>query len=140
MAKCPARLFDIRPLVEDVVFVLRQLIHKRVVEAKMIQNEIAEFLDASELSTTDVVHLARHEVARDVGQTGNEVVDVHENAVVAKIYIVGKAVQCAIGKKTHDAAIVVVVLAGSIGIEKSQTDNRIAEPLLEIHDPAISAS
>ena|SRR5437773_3829045 len=39
-----------------------------------------------------------------------------------------------ISKEAHDASVIVVVLPRTIGIKKSQANDRISEALLEIHD------
>ena len=54
--------------------------------------------------------------------------------MVSEVNVVGNAVESSICEKADNAPVIVVILAGSIGIEKPQPDHGSAESLLEIHD------
>ena len=100
----------------------------------MIQDEIAEFLDASEFLAADVVNLTRNKVVHDIGKRGDEIIDVHEDAVIPEINVVRNSMQRPICEKANNAAIVVVILAWSVCVEEPQANDRITKPLFEIHD------
>src|SRR5262249_16061484 len=88
----------------------------------------------AEFIAADVIHLARNKVIHDICQRGNEVVDIHKDAMVPEINVIRYTVKSSIRKQTNDAAVFVVILARPIAIEESQAKDRIAEALSEIHD------
>jgi hypothetical protein len=134
VAECVPGLFNVRLLVQHVVFVFRQVIHDRIIHPQRSQDEITQFLDAPEFLASNVVHLSRHEVIHYVSESGDEIIDIHEDAMVPEVYVVRQTVKRSIREQTHHAAIIVVVLSGTVGVEESQSNHRVSEPFLEIHD------
>src|SRR5262249_46036398 len=96
-------------------------------------NQVAQVLDAPELLAANVVDFARNEVVGDVRQGGNEIVDIHEDAVISEIDVVRQPVQRTIREQANDAAIVVVILSGTVCIEEAKTHHWNAESLLKVH-------
>src|SRR5262245_60718398 len=96
------RLRDVRSLVLHVVRLFRQVLDPPVVLAEIVEDQAAGSLDTRELTAADVEHLTRREVLAGVGQRGDEIVDVHKDALIALVDRVRQVVEGSVAEQAHD--------------------------------------
>src|SRR5271157_2078170 len=125
---------DVRPLILHIVLVFGQVSDVSVVATKIPENQIAQLSHTSEFFTSYVVHLTGNEIIDDVGQRRDEVVDKHENAMVAFVDLIRQSTQGPVNKQANYASIIVVVLSRTIGVEETQSHALVPIALLKVHD------
>src|SRR5437867_3792888 len=91
-------------------------------------------MDASELLTSNVIHLARLEVFADGSECWNKIIYVHKDTVIALVNLIRQAMQSAVDEQANHASVGMIIFAGSIRVEKAEAHAWIAIAFLKIHD------
>ena len=78
---------------------------------------LSRFFNRMEVSSADIVNLARHESSTDVRQRASHVRDERAGTLVAAVHSDGNIVQQTVSEEANDRSVGAVILARSVGVK-----------------------